>query len=225
MEKKKKIMLWFCVSLMLLLGMCVSVYAQESAAWNTPPKKVRITAQKGMSSARKYTIYWQKVQNIDGYQIELYDSSNKQMLSQKIAADRTNYQLSNIRNSKIYRFRIRAFYKAANPYTGISRNVYGSYRTIYICQQPKPKFYWNSKSSVRVSWNAVQNAVDYTVYLSKKRGGTYQRAAKVKTPQATLKKLKMETTYYVYVVATYRVNKTTYKTPVSGTSSFRLQLK
>ena len=225
MRKKKKAMLWFWISLMLFGGMGISVYAQENEAWNKPPQKVSITAQKGMSSAGKYTIYWKKLKNIDGYQLELYDSSNKQMLSKKIAADRTSYQLGNIKSSKIYRFRIRAFYKATNPYTGISRNVYGSYRTQYICQQPKLKFYWNSKNSVRIRWAAVQNGVDYTVYLSKKRGGTYQKAAKVKTPQVILKKLNLETTYYVYVVASYRVNKTTYKTPVSGASSFRLQLK
>lgn len=225
MKRKKRAVFWLCISLMLLLGMCVTVYGQEDESWNEPPQKVRITAQKGMASSRKYIIYWKKVENIDGYQLELYDSSNERIFSQKTAADRTSIQLNDIQNSRVYRFRIRAFYKARNPYTGITRNVYGTYRTEYICQQPKLKFHWNSKNSVRVSWDAVENGVDYTVYLSEKRGGTYRKAAKVKTPQATLKKLNMETTYYVYVVASYRVKQKTYKTPVSGASSFRLQLK
>lgn len=225
MKRGKKAIIWLYVSLMLLFGMCVAVYAQENEAWNEPPQKVSITAQKGAPSSRKYTIYWKRMENIDGYQLELYDSSNKRMLSKKIAADRTSFQFSDIQNSRIYRFRIRAFYKAENPYTGISSNVYGNYRTQYICQQPKLKFHWNSKNSVRVSWNAVENGVNYTVYLSEKRGGTYRKAASVKTPQATLKKLKMETTYYVYVVASYRVKNHTYKTAVSSASSFRLQMK
>ena len=224
MKRRKKVMIWICTSLMLLLVMCMAVYAQEDS-WDTPPQKVSITAQKGSASSRKYTIYWKKMENIDGYQLELYDSSNKRMLSKKIGADSTSYQLSDIRNSRIYRFRIRAFYKAKNPYTGISRNIYGSYRTQYICQQPRLKFQWKSKNSVQVRWNAVENGVSYAVYLSQKQGGTYQKVATVKTPQVILKKLKMETTYYVYVVASYQVNQKTYQTPISGASSFRLQLK
>lgn len=225
MKRRKKAILRICAILMLLLGMCVSVRAQEGEAWNQPPEKVCITAQKGVSSSGKYTIYWKKMENIDGYQLELYDSAGKRMLSKKIGADQTRYQFSDIRNSRIYRIRIRAFYEAENPYTGILRNVYGSYRTQYICQQPRLKFQWKSKNSAQVSWNAVENGVDYTVYLSEKSGGNYRKAAVVKTPRATLKKLKMETTYYVYVVTNYRVKKNTYKTPVSSAYSFRLQMR
>lgn len=216
---RKKITLGCLLFLVLMLGMSTSV-------WASAPGIVNIAAQKSESASKRYTLYWGKVKDASGYQLELYNLSKKAILKKTVKSGATTkYTLSGVAAGEFYRLRIRAYRIDRNPVTGVKKTVYGKYRTTYIAQQPKVKFSWVNKTSSNARWTAVDGASSYDVYISQKRGSGFKRTARVRTNQAVLKKLKMNTNYYVYVVANLKTKSATFKTPKSYTYSFRLQMK
>ncbi len=203
--------------MLLLFGMVQMVSAQTSDT-------VRIISQKSEAKAGRYTIYWQRVKNAEGYEISLYNMANKRLSREQVTAEKPSYVLSGVKEGQIYRVRIRSYRYEVNPYTDIRKKVFGTYTTTYIGQQPRLKFAWRSQKAADVTWKNVNGAVSYTVYLSTKRGSGYRKVKTVKTNSVTLKKLEMETKYYVYVVANFKVKKKIYHTPSTCSYPFRLQL-
>lgn len=217
--KRNKITLGCLLFLMLILGMSTSVCAAV-------PGRVKITAQKSESSSNRYTLYWNKVKDAGGYQIELYNLGKKRVLKRTVKGDaKTKYTMSGVAPGEFYRLRIRAYRVDTNSVTGVKKTVYGSYQTTYIAQQPKVKFSWVSKTKSNARWTAVDGANSYDVYISQKRGSGFKKAASVRTNQAVLKNLKMNTDYYVCVVANLKTKSATFRTPRTYTYSFRLQKK
>ena len=220
MKKNKGIkrILGLLVCMLLLMGI-------TTAVWAKAPADVKISAQKSNVNGKKFTIYWKSAADAQGYDLQLYSLNKKLLLQKRVEAPATSYTLSPVKAGTFYRFRIRGYQKVTNPYTGLKRTVYGKYTTIYVGQQPKVKFSWIDKKTTRAVWTAVDGAVSYNVYLATSRGGDYKKQGTVKVNEMKLKKLKMDTNYYVYVTANYKDKKVSYSTPMTNCYPFRLQNK
>lgn len=102
-----------------------------------------------------------------------------------------------------FRFKVRAF-----VYDEIGTKVYGKYSG-YKVIIPRANITGGkmSGSNVKISWQKVTGAKNYSVYLSSNNGKSFKKVATTSKKSATLKKLKKYKDYYVYVQA----NKVTYK--------------
>lgn len=66
---------------------------------------------------------------------------------------------------------------------------------------------WMSDGNVKITWNKITGAANYTVYISKNGGKTFKKLTTTKLRTYTIKHLLMKKNYYVYVQA----NKVKYK--------------
>lgn len=176
----------------------------------TTPGSIRnIETDYGYTSTRKASVQWDKVENANGYEIALYSLKNKKIGSTKVLNYYSNsYTFTRVKKS-FYKIRVRAYIQLK---TG---KKYGSWSTSYIAIQPKVEGE-KSGSGLKVYWDKISGATNYTVYLSSKRSSGYKKVTTTKSTRTTIKKygrskLKKGRTYYVYVVANKRVGRKNYR--------------
>lgn len=174
-----------------------------------PGSVKKINTDDGYPNTRKVNVKWERAENADGYEIALYSLKNKKVGSTRVIKYNTdNYTFSNIKK-EYYKVKVRAYIQLK---TG---KKYSSWSTSYIAIQPKVEGE-KSGSGIKVSWDKINGATSYTVYISSKRSSGYKKVTTTKSTRATIKKygrsrLKKGRYYYVYVVANKKVGKYTYK--------------
>lgn len=215
---KKKLFAGFMLCIIMMFGMSLSVWAKA-------PGTVKIIEQKSNRTDKTYKVYWDKIAGVSGYEINLYNTKKTKLLSRKISGDKTSQTLTGIRPNTFYIMKIRAYVRTTDKDTGIRKNQYGKYTTLYISQQPKVTFRWAGRTSAQAKWGAVTGATGYTVYLSTKQNSGYKKVAAVRDNQSVIKKLKPGVKYYVYVTANCKVKDTLYRSPRTYAYSFRIQSK
>ena len=178
-----------------------------------------ITTDYGYTSIKKASVQWEKAENANGYEIALYTLKNKKIGSTRVLKYNSNsYTFSGIKKN-FYKIKVRAYIQLK---TG---KKYSSWSTSYIAIQPKVEGK-KEGSGIKISWDRVSGATNYTVYLSSKRSSGYKKVTTTKSTRATIKKygssrLKKGRTYYVYVVANKKVGKYTYKSSDNYTYQIR----
>lgn len=186
----------------------------------TVPSSVKnINTDYGYTSLKKASVQWEKVENANGYEIALYTLKNKKIGSTR-ALNYNSYTFSGIKKN-FYKVKVRAYIQLK---TG---KKYSSWSTAYIAIQPKVEGK-KSGTGIKVSWDKIYGATNYTVYISSKRSSGYKKVTTTKSSSATIKKygsskLKKGRTYYVYVVANKKVGKYTYRSSDNYTYQVRLK--
>ncbi len=162
------------------------------------------------SSIQSAYFKWNKIDNADKYEIIIYSLKNKKIYS-TTTTSYSHYISNKVKNNSFYKVKARAMIKVNGKY------LKGEWSSInYISGEPKNQKLANTKSGLKVSWSKMSGATSYTVYISTKQNSGYKKFKTVTGTSTTVtkygtKKLKKNTTYYVYVVANRKVGKTTYK--------------
>lgn len=88
---------------------------------------------------------------------------------------------------------------------------------------PKVSIKSTDKSSIKLSWNAIDGADKYQIYYSTKKNGTYKKYTTTAKTTATVKDLKASTTYYFKVRAIAVINGETVKSGYSKKKSTKTE--
>lgn len=189
-------------------------YAYEYGSKNDinvlPTKVTGITNTKFSPDDYETTFSWDKLNTADGYQYYIYDNSGKKILSGKEGYYSLYLKSNKLKKDQFYRIKVRGYITLAN-----NKVKYGEWSDVtYFAKSPNQKVSAKqSGKNIKVSWNKVTGATNYTVYVSNKPNSGYKKVGTVKKTSTTIKKygkssLKNGKTYYVKVVAnkTVKVN-------------------
>ena len=106
---------------------------------------------------------------------------------------------------------------------------YGAWSDVtYFARSPYSKV--NAKASgksIRLSWNKVSGATNYTVYISSKKNSGYKKVGTIKKTSTTINKygksaLKSGKTYYVRIRTYKTVGSTKYWSTWSASKSVKI---
>lgn len=177
----------------------------------TAPKSITgIKTTNGYPSIKQVEVEWNKDASASGYELMVYSMKNKKIGSTKIVKYSTGrYNLSGISPNSFYKVKIRGYVQLK------SGKIYGPWSTGYIANQPKIAAK-QSGSGIKVSWNKVTGANNYTVSISTKLSSGYKKVATTSSTKRTItkygsSKLKKRKTYYIKVVSNKKVGGKTYK--------------
>lgn len=159
----------------------------------------------------------------DGVEIRAYLYNKNKQVS-KMTTTGGYESLKYIKKNTFYKLR-------AVGYSVINgKKKYGAWSDyMYVAQQPDVQLKQvGTKKQLKVTWDTVKGATNYTLYASTKKDSGYKKITTTKKTSFSLKKigktnLKKNKTYYVYVVANKKVGKTTYKSPVSYTFYLKVE--
>lgn len=188
----------------------------------TVPANVKnIITDYGYKNIKKASVQWERAENANGYEIALYTLKNKKIGSTKVLNYNTNsYTFSNIKK-EFYKVKVRAYIQLK---TG---KKYSSWSTSYIAIQPEVEGK-KSGSGIKASWDKINGATNYTVYISSKRSSGYKKVTTTKSTKTMIKKygsskLRKGRTYYIYVVANKKVGNKTYRSSDNYTYQVRFR--
>ena len=157
------------------------------------PAQVKGQKQSGFGT-KNVTITWNKVASVSGY--EVYRSSKKTGTYTKvktIAGSTNKFTHNNLKSGTVYYYKIRAYKKSGSSY------IYGAFSNV-MSATTKPgavtiKASAGTKRAV-ISWNKVNGAKGYEVYMSTSKNGKYTKIAaknasttKVEKSRLTSKKI------------------------------------
>lgn len=182
----------------------------------TLPGKISLRSQKSLATSQSMKIYWTDMESALGYEF-LVQSLDGRFAKRYQAEKKSSAVLDNIPPGKFYRMRLRGYTRVNG------KSVYGTASYTYIAQQPRVKFKWASHSAVLASWEKVEGAAEYTVYLSDNPARGFRKVKTVTNREAAIPGLSRNRKYYVYVVAKMRRGKAVYVTPKTNHYTFRLQ--
>lgn len=188
----------------------------------TVPANVKnIITDYGYKNIKKASVQWERAENANGYEIALYTLKNKKIGSTKVLNYNTNsYTFSNIKK-EFYKVKVRAYIQLK---TG---KKYSSWSTSYIAIQPEVEGK-KSGTGIKASWDKINGATNYTVYISSKRSSGYKKVTTTKSTKTMIKKygsskLRKGRTYYIYVVANKKVGNKTYRSSDNYTYQVRFR--
>lgn len=182
----------------------------------TLPGAVEGLIQRSDRSQGRMKLYWDKPGIAEGYQILSYNCKTRVQKTYQVSREYAGVPMA---DGCFYRVRIRPFIRLE----GVSKALYGPYRTLYTAQQPPVSFKWAAQGKVRASWKPVIGATSYTVYLSQNQTSGYRKLKSLKGTSYTIPKLKSNTRYYVYVIANKTTGGVSYHSPRSYTYPFRIK--
>lgn len=179
-----------------------------------PAKMAKPVPTQYWYNLKEIKLSWDKMSYADGYEVELYKYNGKKATKKiTVKSGSTDYTyLEKIKANTFYKVRVRAYTTINGK---IQKGAWSDYN--YIGQQIEPELkYASGKKKIKISWNKMKGAKNYTVYVSTKQKSGYKKVATTKKTSYTLtkfkkKKLKAGKRYYVYVVANRKVGKKTYK--------------
>ena len=189
----------------------------------TPTQVNGVSVTSYWSSFNEIAVECNKKQSADGYQFELWTAYKSK--DTKVASVTRSYNYVNLRSAALekknfYKVRIRAYAETSN-----GKKKYGQWSSWkYVCQQPKMVNISCTSKGIKYSWDTIQGAYKYDLYVSLKKDSGYKKAASVKKSNYTLTKfnkkpLKKGQTYYAYVVAYNKVGKKLYSGEAGNANS------
>ena len=196
-----------------------------------PTKVTGVENTKFYTSINVAYFEWNQSTSGDGYQYYIYDNSNKKILSGSTSSSSLRVESNKLKKNQFYRIKVRGYVTLAN-----NQVKYGAWSdVVYFVKSPDQKVsVKQSGKNIKVSWNKVTGATNYTVYVSNKPNSGYKKVGTVKKTSTTIKKygkssLKKGKTYYVRIVAnkTVKVNgkNKTYKSNLMNDYANHITLK
>lgn len=176
---------------------------------NLVPEKIQgVAITNYYTSLKEVAFGFTQPEYHDGYVYELYTYKNKKVSSGNVTS--TSYNLLKNIKKQFYKLRVRAYVTIDN------KNYYGAWSDYTVfALQPKVGLKKSGKK-LKITWNKVSGAKNYSVYMSTSKTGGYKKLTTTKKCAYTAKKFKKKKlnkkkTYYVYVVANRKEGKKTYK--------------
>ncbi|MCI8326906.1 MAG: fibronectin type III domain-containing protein [Lachnospiraceae bacterium] len=182
--------------------------------------------------------YWQSLGEIkvkcdrnkvaDGYDWQLYTAykgkKDKKVKTESKSTDYNYISKSVLKQHNFYKVRVRAYILDDNGKKYFS--PWTSWK--YTCPQPDVKLKKASKG-IKVSWDKIQGADRYVIYMSTKEKSGYKKVGTAKGTSKVIsklgkQKLKSGKTYWVYVVAQNKDGKK-YYSGNAGNASYRWRIK
>lgn len=181
-----------------------SFYASENCVENprvltTAPAVTGLKLASWDVKSNIVTLQWNNTAKYEnGYQIEIYKADNKLVKTYNIYGRRAKsktFILKSIKNTP-FQYRIRT-------YTFMNgEKQYGAWSDLaFAIPQANVSAAKVSDTSVKLSWNKVPGAKNYTIYRATKDGGKYKKVATTKKASYTVKDLKTYKDYFFYVKA------------------------
>lgn len=197
-------------------GTFVKYSGSKKSFYNIPVRPYKVN---GLS----VPYYWQYIPRIkascnanmaaDGYQWQLYTAYKSKDTKVKSATSTSNYvylDKSVLKKHNFYKVKVRAYCTDGN-----GKKYYSAWTSWkYVCPQPDVKLK-NTSNGMKVSWDKIQGADRYVVYMSTKKDSVFKKVATTKNTSKVISKigkskLKSGKTYYVRVVAQNKVGKKYY---------------
>lgn len=165
------------------------------------PKSLKISS----NSATSIKLSWSAGGKATGYEVYRLESNGKY---KRIATtSKTTYTNTKLKNSKSYKYKVRAYYKSS---TG---KVYSSFTSVLTTnttpETPKIALYSKKSKQIQIKWSKLNLGTGYEVYQSTSKNGKYTKIKTVtsyKTTSYTKKSLKSKKTYYYKVRAYKTIN-------------------
>jgi hypothetical protein len=184
--------------------------------------KIKITDY--FSALKEVNVKWTELNYAEGYQIQVFNYNGKN--SRYTTTSKYGYAyLEKIDASRFYKFRIRGYV------TINGSKKYGEWSSYkYVGQQVDVKSVTQTKSTKRqakVTWDKMDGATSYTVYMSTKKDSGYKQVGSTSKNTLTVSKLgnsnlQKNKNYYVYVVANRKSGNSVYKSGTAYCWQFKL---
>ena len=174
--------------------------------------KVSVGKVKGLKvnkiSSDYVKISWNRVSNVKGYKVYLYDYSSNKYKYYKTTTSKS-MTVKNLKTASKYKVRVRAYKTVKN------KKYHGSYSTsIKVTTKPgqvkKLKSPTQTTSTINLTWSKVSGATRYRVYICDNNNNKYKYYGNSKTNSITLKNLKATQRYKIKVRAYKLVGNTKY---------------
>lgn len=169
-------------------------------------------------------VIWPSVKGADGYEFTYSNYKGKRTVT-KESTSSGGYISS--ANRIFYRVKARAYVEFAGKryYGAWSDEAYTGIDLSYGVNNLKAKKV--SKKKIKLSWNRIQGADKYVIYMSSTNGSGFKKIKTTKKRNLVIKKfgkkkLKKGTTYYFKVVATKKVGSQKYRTVYDSQKSLTL---
>lgn len=181
----------------------------------TLPGKTKISKMELDPEKGELDIVWEDLANADGYQYRIETVKGKKVLS----GESPSYYAWNVKSGALKKYQFFRVKVRAYTELGTKRKyaAWSSYR--YIARQPGILDCKVTGKQIKVSWNKVEGADNYTVYISARPNSGYKKALTTKKNHACIKKygkkvLKNGKKYFVYVTANKKYEKKKWKSTV-----------
>ena len=203
-------------------------YGEYSPVISTKPTLSSSSAKIESLTYNSAKISWNEVSGANGYEIYVSNEKDgKYTLKTSITSGKTtSYTNTNLNTNTTYYYKVRAYRIVG------SNKVYNSYSPV-ISAKPtlsssSAKIESLTYNSAKISWNAVNGASGYELYVSDEKDGKYTLKTSItsgKTTSYTDTNLNTNTTYYYKVRAYRTVGSTKIYNSYSPVISAKPQLK
>lgn len=184
-------------------------YAYKDKTATMPGKisKVKMVTSGSSTNPKSGVVYfsWGKNDAVDGYQYEIFGNNGKKILSKTTKSYRNVKAVSSkLKNNQFMKIRVRGYI------TVNGKKKYGSWSSsYYFAKFPNIKTKV-SGNDLKVSWDKISGAKNYTVYVSSKATSGYKKVATTSKKSYTISNVKSGKSYYLKVVANKKVKSKTY---------------
>jgi hypothetical protein len=158
---------------------------------------------------------WDKNDKATSYQYEIYKYDGKTKIASGITV---NSNHKTVYNSKLQPYQ---FYKVhIRAVKGIYNTecIYGAWSTYnYFASCNRGDISMQKvNNKIKIYWNKVTGATDYTIYMSDKEGSGYEKVITTKKTSLLInKKVKNGKYYYIRIVPNYKVGEKIYSAPIN----------
>ena len=200
-------------------GNGIMYLVKNSEVYTNPGQVKNVKLNTWSYFLKSATANWDLQSSVDGYNYVLKNASGKTVASGN--TEFPNLVKFNVNNNQVYKLTVRAFAERDG------KKVYGAWsKEAYLIPEPALNKPTASASGIKLSWNKVSGATNYTVYVSTSPNKGYKKVATTTKTKYTIKKVNGKKTnsttkYYVYVVANKKASGNT----TVGAKVFRTEIK
>lgn len=213
------------LSLVMVIVTMMSFFAVDTAAAKTNDELGTPEVSISLLTTPAIKLSWSEVDGADMYYVYRRDTS-KGSLKLYAKTEKLYYKDTDVKEYGKYYYKVKAV--TLNQSGKVTkRSAYSSMvtKTVINLKAPKITAKTVSDSEINLSWNAVDGADRYYIYMSTSKNGTYKSLGYVTKKSYTVSKLESFTTYYFKIKSAKVINGKVYKSDYSSVKSTRTEGK
>lgn len=188
-------------------------YARMNKVGTTPTQVSGVQVPYYWDSLGEIKVECTPKESADGYQYEVWTAykSKDTKVTSKTGGSYAYLKSTALKKKNFFKVRVRGYAENSN-----GSKKYGQWSSWkYVCQQPRMVNISCTSKGIKYSWDKIQGAYKYDLYVSLKQNSGYKKVASITKSNYTLTKfnkssLKKGKKYYAYVVAYNKVGKKLY---------------